>query len=153
TDEIIFSAATVFLGLSDPCLMSYPTFTGVEASAKLVGARVIYSPLREMKVDGENIAILLEKKPKLRVLCNPNNPTGTIITTTERHQLIDIAHRNEVVTIVDEAYAEYADPEQFKSAVTLIDRYPNLLVTRTFSKAYGLAGLRCGYAMGNKQLI
>lgn len=153
TDEVILSAALAFLQPKDPCLLSRSTFAGFEASAKLVHAELLYSPLKQMRVDGESLLDLLRQGPRLWFLCNPHNPTGSVLSFLEQEALFEAAHQYGVVTLVDEAYAEYADPQEFTSAIEWVNRYPNLLVTRTFSKIYGLGGLRCGYAIGNKDLI
>ncbi len=174
TDEILLCCALAFLRAGDACLMCRPTFPGFEASAGLVRATPLYSPLNQMRVDVENMAALLQKWPPLCFLCNPHNPTGTAIRPSDERYLIETASRCNVVTVVDEAYAEYADPSEheagrekvdqipenfcervpvFESALSLVHQYPNVIVTRTFSKIYGIAGLRCGYAIGNKLLI
>ena len=87
-------------------------------------------------------------RPDTRVvfIANPNNPTGTMLTAAELESFLSRAPKN-VVVVLDEAYNEYLDPALRCPSVAWIARFPNLIVTRTFSKVYGLAGLRVGYAV------
>ena len=85
-------------------------------------------------------------QPKLTFICNPNNPTGTLLDLESIRKLLETTQG---IVVVDEAYAEFCDV----SAACLIGDYPNLIVLRTFSKAYGLAGARIGYGLAQKELI
>jgi histidinol-phosphate aminotransferase len=89
---------------------------------------------------------------RLAYIANPNNPTGTWL---DRDTLarFDAAVPADVILVIDEAYAELADAPDYSSALSLLDVHPNLVVTRTFSKAYALAGLRCGYAVASPGLV
>jgi histidinol-phosphate aminotransferase len=85
-------------------------------------------------------------------LANPNNPTGTWFASAALDRLLHTLPRD-ILVVVDEAYAEYVTDPELPSAVALLPRHPNLIVTRTFSKAYGLAGLRVGYALAHPELV
>lgn len=152
-DEIILALALVFLKPGEKCLINCSTFSGFESAALAVRGELLYAPIVEKGLNVAALAELLRLSPRLWFLCNPHNPTGTILKPGDLEYLLDIAKENGVIAVVDEAYAEYADPNVFQSAAPHIKRYPHLIVMRTFSKIYGLAGLRCGYAIGNQDLI
>jgi histidinol-phosphate aminotransferase len=102
--------------------------------------------------DLDAIAAAVTPATRLVYLANPNNPTGTWFASAALDQLLHALPRD-VLVVVDEAYAEYVIDPELPSAVALLPRHPNLIVTRTFSKAYGLAGLRVGYALAHPELI
>ncbi|QTN39169.1 histidinol-phosphate transaminase [Cryomorphaceae bacterium] len=118
-----------------------PTYGMYSVSAQIQGLEVIESPL-EMDFRWPNIRG--EKPAKVTFLCSPNNPTGGSIPLDRLRELLD---QSEGIVVVDEAYAEFSDEA---SAVELIAEYPQLLVLRTLSKAFGLAGLRIGVILGQK---
>jgi histidinol-phosphate aminotransferase len=91
-------------------------------------------------------------RTRLLFMANPNNPTGTWLDAHALGAFLD-SLPPEVIVVVDEAYAEMTDAPDYASALTLLARHPNLVVTRTFSKAFGLAGLRCGYAIASPALV
>jgi len=93
----------------------------------------------------------IDGRTKIVFLCNPNNPTGTYWTATELEDFLDRVD-GRVVVVVDEAYAEYMDADDYPDMRFLLRRHANLVVFRTFSKAYGLAGLRIGYLVGGPRL-
>ena len=95
---------------------------------------------------------LINDRTRVVFIANPNNPTGTWLKTAELEAFL-AAVPEQVIVVVDEAYGEYVGPEaDCPNALHWIDRFPNLIVTRTFSKAYGLAGLRVGYAVSHPQV-
>ena len=93
------------------------------------------------------------KKTSFIIFANPNSPTGTIIESKKIFKIIQKAKQNNCYVIIDEAYYEYLDPKKNKSAVSLIKKYKNLFVTRSFSKIYGLASLRIGYGISSENNI
>jgi histidinol-phosphate aminotransferase len=98
------------------------------------------------------VAAANEPATRLMVLCNPHNPTGTFVSSDELAQMIQ-AIPADVLVLIDEAYCEFADAPEFPQPVPELIRRTNVLVTRTFSKAYGLAGARVGYGLGHPGLI
>ena len=102
--------------------------------------------------DLDAIAAAITPSTRLVYLANPNNPTGTWFASPALDRLLNTLPRD-VLVVVDEAYAEYVTDPALASAVALLPRHPNLIVTRTFSKAHGLAGLRVGYALAHPQLV
>ena len=99
----------------------------------------------------KNIYSLITKKTKVIFIANPNNPTGTIITHTQLENLLkNISEK--ILIVIDEAYYEYVTDKSFPGSIALQKKYPNLIILRTFSKIYGLAGLRIGYAIAEKTI-
>jgi histidinol-phosphate aminotransferase len=90
-------------------------------------------------------------RTKLIWFCNPNNPTGTIFRKRDLEKIIDKIPEN-VIVIMDEAYIEYVTDSDYPDSLELLNKYPNMIILRTLSKAYGLAGLRCGYGISSEQL-
>jgi histidinol-phosphate aminotransferase len=119
---------------------AYPIITAVS------GASSVQVPLYDYTHDLDAMAERITGKTRLVFVCNPNNPTGTVVT---REALIAFLRRvpEDVVVALDEAYREFVRDPEVPDGLTLLDEHPNLVVLRTFSKAYGLAGLRVGYAV------
>ncbi|MDU1006959.1 histidinol-phosphate transaminase [Clostridium butyricum] len=109
-------------------------------------------PTKEnLQIDLDGILDAITKKTKMIIICNPNNPTGMILNEEEIKNFIMKVPKN-VIIIIDEAYFEFIDIPNYKSMMQMIDNYPNVIVVRTFSKVYGLAGARVGYAIMNKKM-
>lgn len=133
--EIIFRA---FVKENDEVIIPSPSFSMFFQIARIQGAKIL-SPEYDNCFPLEEVLVLLKCKPKLLIICNPNNPTGTILSLTEIEEILKKA-KNTVVYI-DEAYFEFSGI----TAAGLVEKYENLVITRTFSKAFGLASLRIGY--------
>ena len=121
---------------------AYPTLTTV------AGAVSVQVPLREHRLDLPAMAAAVTARTRLVLLCSPNNPTGPVLTTTEVEAFL-AAVPSSVLVVLDEAYVEFVDDPQAADGTRLLAAHPNLLVLRTFSKAYGLAGLRVGFALAS----
>jgi histidinol-phosphate aminotransferase len=119
---------------------AYPIISAVS------GASAIQVPLRDHLHDLDAMAEQITGKTKLIFVCNPNNPTGTAVTRDALLRFLR-AVPQDVVVALDEAYREFVTDPEVPDGLTLLDEFPNLIVLRTFSKAYGLAGLRVGYAV------
>ncbi|CAA7602409.1 histidinol-phosphate transaminase [Acididesulfobacillus acetoxydans] len=148
SDELIQLVFTVFGGEGRAVVLHPPTFVMYEAAARVTGTKVEEVPLRDgLHLDVEGI-IQAAAAPAVHViiLCNPNNPTGSRFAEED---ILEIVRESGKVVVVDEAYAEFSGA----SMVGAISRYPNLLIMRTFSKAFGLAGLRLGYLLGQDGII
>ena len=124
----------------------YPIFT------RAVGAVGVPVPEVNYTADPAAMAAAVSEKTKIIFLANPNNPTGTMVSEAALRGML-ASMPPEVLVVVDEAYANYAQAEGGVDATTLLADYPNLVVTRTFSKIYGLAALRVGYALGHPEVI
>jgi histidinol-phosphate aminotransferase len=144
--------ALAFLRNGERVVISENTFSEYEFSGRVAGAEIVKVPLRDLRYDLAAFGKALKLRPKILFLCNPNNPTGTYFTHTELRRLLERAPRTCLV-IVDEAYADYATARDFPRCTELMRAFPNLLVTRTFSKMHGIAGLRLGYALGDAGLL
>ena len=135
-DEVITYIINTFLDPEDILLTHAPTFDMYDTEAAVIGAKTISVPdLPGFKRDWDGIAKAVEKyQPKLTVLCNPNNPTGELAPLSEIERIVSLS-KNPV--LIDEAYMEFAQAE---SAISLIKKYPNVMVIRTLSTAFGLHG-------------
>ncbi len=148
SDDVMEQCAKIFLSRGDSAVITPPTFSYYRILITMYGSRCIEVPLREGESDYSFDAGGLcsaAQKAKLIFLCSPNNPTGNLIP---EKLLRDILESGAVV-VLDEAYAEFSE----KSFVHLVQEYENLIVLRTFSKAFGLAGLRVGYCLANERVI
>jgi histidinol-phosphate aminotransferase len=146
SDELIDRIARLFLKKGNRTVSVVPTFPVCRYCIKHQGAEYIGVPLlKDFGLDVERLLDTFTSEAKLLYLCSPNNPTGNQFKMGDVENLIE---EFPGIVIVDEAYAEYAD----YSMVSLVDKYENLIILRTFSKAFGLAGLRLGYAVTNAGL-
>ena len=129
-------------------IYAWRSFEAYPIIAAVSGASSIQVPLRDYVHDLDAMAEHITGKTRLIFVCNPNNPTGTAVT---RDALLRFLARvpEDVVVALDEAYREYVRDPEVVDGTTLLDAHPNLIVLRTFSKAYGLAGLRVGYAIAS----
>lgn len=133
------------------CIVADPTFEAIPAHAKTNGAEVIKIPLNS--AFGHDLPKMLSAaKEGLIYICNPNNPTASITPKNELHEFIAKVPAQTTI-LVDEAYHHYADSPDYESVIPLVKEHPNLIVARTFSKIYGMAGLRCGYCVAQRQMI
>ena len=116
------------------------------------GAKVVYSKENNFKVSVNEILKNVSKKTKIVFLANPNNPTGTYI---KKNELLFLRKklRSNILLVVDDAYFEYVKQKDYLSALKIFKNYKNVVMTRTFSKIYGLAGLRVGWGYGSKEII
>ncbi|NNE73032.1 MAG: histidinol-phosphate transaminase [Acidimicrobiales bacterium] len=124
----------------------YPVFT------QLVGGTAITTPLAGHAFDLDAVAAAVTERTKLILLANPNNPTGTALPMGAFAELLEQVPEP-VIVVLDEAYREFMDPALGDSVSDLLDRYPNLVVLRTFSKAHGLAAFRVGYGFGHPDVV
>jgi histidinol-phosphate aminotransferase len=150
--EILKLCAETFTGPQNGKLVAAdPTFEAILNNASANGAEVVKVPLTSnFRHDLQRMRD--SAKAGLIYICNPNNPTASI---TPKDELRDFIAKTppEIMLLVDEAYFHFADSPDYESVIPLVKEYPNLLVARTFSKIYGMAGLRCGYCVAQKQTI
>jgi histidinol-phosphate aminotransferase len=134
----------------DSVLICPPTFGFYKVAAKVQGADVIEVPLRaDFSLDRLGVIAAWREGVKLLFLCSPGNPTGNSLAVADIHAVCE-AMEDKAIVVVDEAYIEFAQAE---SLTKLLPRYSNLVVLRTLSKAYGLAGARCGAAIADRGII
>ncbi len=152
TDEIIHMISRAYLEPGLNTIMAKPTFPQYKRNAVIDGAEAIEIDLFRGKHDLEKMLDEINEMTRVIWLCNPNNPSGEYIREDELLKFMaQVPER--VIVVSDEAYFEYVTAEDFPDSLSLIDRFPNLIFTRTFSKAYGLAGLRIGYAVASPDII
>ena len=148
SSEIIELMCRLFLAPDDDILLPNPIFSLYEIRALNAGANAISVDVTpDMQYDTEAMLAALTPKTKMMVLCNPNNPTGVFLPDEDIRRLLGTG----IPTLFDEAYLEY-HPEH-ESKAYLIKEYPNTVVSHTFSKAYGMAGIRFGYALADEPII
>ena len=150
--ELISSVIKAFCQPGDNIVTADKTFAVYEWVAGFSGIEARLTALRDYAFDAQAMLERIDSRTKLLFVCNPNNPTGTY---WDRQTLVDFLEQvgDEHVVVVDEAYREYVDSAEFPDAIALTDRFPNLIVFRTFSKMYALAGLRAGYLAGGEALV
>lgn len=150
--ELLTLTAQIFLNSGDESLIPEPSFGWYKTITLAMGGRVVSVPLKNHTIDLDGIKDRLSNKSKIIWLCNPNNPTGTIILKKQLEDFLKELPAN-VITVMDEAYFEYADHTDYPDTVKLLDSFPNLIILRTFSKVYGLASLRVGYGIAHPDII
>jgi histidinol-phosphate aminotransferase len=148
SDEIIHLLGQIFLGSpDDEVIVGNPSFVRYDAAAGLADCRLVKVPLTvDQRIDLVAMAEAITPNTRLVFIANPNNPTGTIVTTSELDEFLGKVP-SDVVVILDEAYCEFAmSATNYPNSLDYVNRYPNVVGMRTFSKAFGLAGIRVGYA-------
>jgi len=153
SDQVLEFIARAYLNEESSVLMSRVTFAMYEIYARQMGAKILRTPSYEHKVE-EFIKAYNEYRPKIVYICTPNNPTGDIIGKEDVLKIIEAVDSSTLV-VVDGAYMEYAAAKEAKDAIAPGDiiRYSNVIYLGTFSKAYGLGGMRVGYGIANRDLI
>lgn len=136
----------------DESITGEVSFSRYDDGVKLMGGRVVHVPMKDFALDVEGMVNAITQRTKIIWFCNPNNPTGTMITGDEIEKALPRIPEN-VLIVMDEAYGEFAEGEDYPECLRYIDRFHNLVVLKTFSKAYGLAGLRVGYGICSSELV
>ena len=149
--EVVGQIAAAVVDAGDEVVFGWRAFEAYPIITTVVGGRAVAVPLREQLHDVAAMAEAVTPATRLILLCNPNNPTGTAVGGDALSYLVDHVS-DDVVIVIDEAYLQYADPAVMPDALQLLGSRPNVVVTRTFSKAYALAGLRVGYSIGDPEL-
>ncbi len=151
SNDILEAAAAVTLAPGLSCVYAQYSFAVYPLATQARGAKAIVVPAREFGHDLDAMLQAIEPSTRLVFIANPNNPTGTFIDGERVGAFLARVPRH-VVVVLDEAYNEYLTPQQRLPSVQWTRRFPNLLVSRSFSKAYGLAGLRVGYGVAQPEL-
>lgn len=152
SDALIRVICSTVLNPGDESIMAEITFPRYETSVKLMGATAVKIPMKNHGLDVDKMVEAINERTKIIWLCNPNNPTGNIFTKEDFERIVDRIPQN-VLFVMDEAYIEYVESDCFPNSLDYRDKYPNMIILRTFSKAYGLASLRCGYGIAKEELI
>jgi histidinol-phosphate aminotransferase len=152
SSDLIDLASRVFVRAGDEGIVSHGTFPLYEIAIRGVGASPVETPLRNFSYDLAAMAAAVTSRTRIIYLANPNNPSGTMFTAEEfAHFMEDIPES--VLVVLDEAYFEYVERSDYSRSLDAVREGQNILVLRTFSKVYGLAGMRIGYGMGPAKLI
>jgi histidinol-phosphate aminotransferase len=149
--EILKLAASAFTGPGRRLVVSDPTFEAISRHARTAKAETIQLPLT-IDYRHDLTKMLAQSDLGLVYICNPNNPTASITPKDEIRSFLEKVPPTTTV-IVDEAYHHYVESPDYESVIPLVRQYANLIVARTFSKIYGVAGLRCGYCVANPESI
>ena len=149
SENILEIIVKSFLMPGEEAIISQYTFATIPLILKSFGANIVTIPTQAWQVDCKAILNTLHAKVKMIFIVNPN--TGTYVSKSNLELILEKASP-ETIIVVDEAYNEYIDAEDYTDALPYIEQYPNLIVVRTFSKAYGLSGLRVGYAISQAQV-
>lgn len=153
SDEMIDILSKVFIESGDEIIMSDVTFIRYIDTTRIMGGSPVVIPLKNWKYDLDSMLQAITEKTKLIWLCNPNNPTGTIFTDSELDAFLKRVPKD-IVVVYDEAYSEYVESHEYpKNSLKYLAEYDNMIVMKTFSKAYGLAALRVGYSFASESII
>lgn len=151
SDEIIQIIARTFLQPGTHTIMATPTFPQYRHHSLIEGANITEVPVIDGEHDLEQMIAEVNDQTKVIWLCTPNNPTGLSIAPKAFTDFMERCPKN-ILVVLDEAYYEFQDPAYDLKAIEKLEQYDNLITLRTFSKAYGLAGLRVGYAISSKTI-
>lgn len=150
SDAAIKNTFEVFVSPKDGVIIPDPTYAMYEVYANLFAANLVKIPYsKDLAFSVRDMIAQIGKSTKLVALANPNSPTGTIVSRDEIIELIEYCSSRDILVLIDEAYFPFYP----HTIIDLISKYPNLIVTRTFSKAFGLAALRLGYLVANPDII
>ena len=152
SDQIFEFVCKAFLNKNDEVIVPQYSFIIYRIYSKLNFAKIVYAPEKNYTISVDNILTRVTKKTKIVFIANPNNPTGTYINKNEILRLRKKL-RSDILLVVDDAYFEYMNLRNYQSGLKLFSEYKNVIITRTFSKIYGLAGLRIGWGYSSKNII
>ena len=152
TDNLILMIASAFVNEGDEVVMADPTFPVYTNVTQIMGGKPIKIKLRDFTHDLEAMLKKVNRKTKLVFICNPNNPTGTTVSLESFNYFLSKLPKH-VIVVLDEAYGDFVEEAFYPNGLDYIKAKSQMIVLRTFSKVYGLAGLRIGYALGREDLI
>ncbi len=151
-DNLILMIANAFLNEGEEVLMADPTFSVYTNVTQIMGGKPIKVKLKEFTHDLESMLKKVNRKTKLVFICNPNNPTGTAVSLEAFNHFLSCLPKH-LIVVLDEAYGEFAEGVFHPNGIDYIREREQVITLRTFSKVYGLAGLRIGYALGREDLV
>lgn len=152
SDEVIVMAIRAFVREGDEVVIAKPSFLIYDIAARLEGGTVKEVPLKGFRYDLESMMAAVTDRTRIVFIGNPDNPAGTFVTEQQLVAFIE-GVRKDILIFVDEAYFEFVNDRTYPDTIKLLQKYKNLIVTRTFSKMYGLAGLRIGYGIADPEVI
>ena len=151
SNELIDIAVRTFMTSEDEAVMATPSFVVYPMAVQSIGAKAVQVPLIDYRHDLKGMAKAITDKTKIVFVANPNNPTGTINFAEEFAEFMKQVPEG-VLVVVDEAYYEYVTDERYPNTLEYLQQGREILILRTFSKAYGLAGLRIGYGITQPEI-
>ena len=151
-DNLILMIASAFVDEGDEVVMADPTFSVYTNVTQIMGGKPIKVKLKDFTHDLDTMLKKVNRKTKLVFICNPNNPTGTTVSLESFNYFLSKLPKH-VIVILDEAYGDFVEDAFYPNGLDYIREKRQLIVLRTFSKVYGLAGLRIGYALGREDLV
>ncbi|NIT14068.1 MAG: histidinol-phosphate transaminase [Candidatus Dadabacteria bacterium] len=152
SNDVIEIAARTFMKPGDEAIMGEFAFIVYPLVTKAIGAKAVISPMPVLRHDLKDMYKRISAKTKMIFLANPNNPTGTMVTKQELEWFLEMVPE-EIIILVDEAYFEYVDSEDYPNSLDYQKSRDSIITVRTFSKIYGLAGIRLGYGVGSEDII
>jgi histidinol-phosphate aminotransferase len=144
--------ANAFVNEGDEVVMADPTFPVYTNATQIMGGKAIKVKLKDFTHDLDSMMKKVSRKTKLVFICNPNNPTGTTVSVEALNAFLSRLPKR-VVVVLDEAYGDFVEDAFYPNGLDYIKERRQVIVLRTFSKVYGLAGLRIGYALGREDLV
>ena len=152
SDQIFELVCKLFLNKGDEVVVTQYSFIIYRIYSRMCGATVKFAKEENFKPSVQSILDCVNRKTKIVFLANPNNPTGTYL---DRNEMLELRKklRSDILLVVDDAYCEFIEDPNFVSGMELFSKSKNVLITRTFSKIYGLAGLRIGWGYSSKEII
>ncbi len=152
SDEILIFTVLTFCSPGDEVIHAEHGFEMYPIMTKYAGAESILASEIDYKINIESVVNKITDSTKIIFIANPNNPTSTYLNRKELRSLLNLVPKR-IVVVIDAAYAEFVDAQDYDKSFDLANEFENVLITRTFSKAYSLAGLRLGWGYGSKNLI
>tara|TARA_B100001057_G_scaffold473831_1_gene538746 strand:- start:223 stop:1347 length:1125 start_codon:yes stop_codon:yes gene_type:complete len=152
SDDILALICNAFSRENTEVICSNYGFIYYPVVAYASGAKVVNAKTKNLSISTSNILKKITKNTKIIFIANPNNPTGSIIFKDELIKFLKKVPKK-IIIVLDGAYAEYIDDKRFSDGLDLVRKYPNIVITRTFSKIFGIAGLRLGWAYSSKEVI
>jgi len=151
-DDVIDLIGMAFINDGDEVITSEATFPAYRTAVKIMGGKFISIKLKDFRFDLEEIIQRINNKTKIIFLCNPNNPTGTIVTKEELNNFMKQIPED-IIIVLDEAYYDYVEDKNYPDSLSYVLEGKNVIIIRTFSKIAGIAGVRVGYAIAKPELI
>jgi histidinol-phosphate aminotransferase len=151
-DELITLVSEAFLEQGDEIIVPSPSFSEYDFGAHIMGASVVPVPFAEnFQFDVEAIIAAVTEKTKIIYICTPNNPTGTIMSKTDIEKLLNAV--SDVLVVIDGAYSHFADAAEYTNGIEFVNAGYPVLLLQTFSKIYGIAGIRVGFGIAPESII
>jgi len=151
-NELIHLFADAFVKKGDKVVIPMPTFFEYEFACDKNSGNITYVELNDFLFDRESMVSAIDNETKIAFICNPNNPSGLLADRKDLESVLEHASNNGTLVMLDECFIEFVDEPEKNSFTKYVERYENLVVLRTLTKVFGLAGLRVGYCLADKKI-